>query len=65
MSMKVLRLQAHWDAADAHAVLGFIDALREEIVDRYGDQIVAMLQEASADHDVDQLDLPFTDLTPF
>ena len=64
MSMKVLQLQAHWNAGDAYAVLEFIDALREEIVARYGDEIVEMLREA-AEHDDDQLDLPFTDLPPF
>ncbi len=65
MSMKMLRLQVHWDAGEAYVALAFIDALREEIVTRYGDEIVEMLQEASADHDASQLHLPFTDLPPF
>ncbi len=65
MSMQVLRLQAHWNAGEAYAVLAFIDTLREAIVTRYGDEIVEMLQEANAEHDDEQLDLPFTDLPPF
>lgn len=64
MSMKVLRLQVHWEAGEACTVLALIDALREAIVNGYGEEIVEMLREASTDHNTDQLDLPFTELPP-
>jgi len=65
MSMKLLRVQTHWDAEDAYAVLEVLDALREEIITQYGDEIIEMLRAASTDHTTDQLTLPFIDLPPF
>lgn len=65
MSMKVLRMQTHWDAGEAYAVLEVLDALREEIITQYGDEIIEMLRAGSTDYNTDQLTLPFIDLPPF
>jgi len=63
MTMKVTRLYTHWDAEQAHTVLDFIDQLRDQLCDIYGDQIVEMLRAASADNSVDeqQSELDFDD----
>lgn len=65
MSMKVLRLYTYWEPGEACSALAFIDALREQITTHYGDEIAAMLEEASAQPDEQQMELPFTDLPPF
>ncbi|MFN2329313.1 MAG: hypothetical protein ABR612_10370 [Chromatocurvus sp.] len=65
MSMKVLRLCAHWQAEDACSALTFIDELREQIINEYGEEIVQMLQEASTAGEAQQLELPFVDAAPF
>ena len=50
MTMKVTRLYTHWDAEQAHTVIAFIDELRDQLCDIYGDQIMEMLRAASADN---------------
>ena len=45
--MKVTRLYTHWDAEQAHTVIAFLDELRDQLCEIYGDQIAAMLHEAS------------------
>ncbi|MDZ7750266.1 MAG: hypothetical protein U5S82_23980 [Gammaproteobacteria bacterium] len=65
MSMKVLRLYTHWQAEDAYSVLTFIDELREQIINEYGEEIVQMLQEARAVGEEQQLELPFADVAQF
>ena len=65
MSMKVLRLYTYWEPGEACSALAFIDALREQITTHYGDEIAAMLEEASAQPDEQQMELPFTNLPPF
>ncbi|MGB5640153.1 MAG: hypothetical protein WBM63_13605 [Sedimenticolaceae bacterium] len=65
MSMKVLRLYTYWEPGEACSALAFIDALREQITIHYGDEMAETLREASAQHDEQQLELPFIDLPPF
>lgn len=65
MSMKVLRLYTHWQAEDAYSVLAFIDELREQIINEYGEEISQMLQQASTASNKQQLELPFADVAPF
>ena len=67
MTMKVTRLYTHWDAEQAHTVIAFIDELRDQLCDIYGDQIVEMLRAASADNSVDeqQSELDFDDNIDF
>jgi hypothetical protein len=47
MSMKVTRLYTYWDAPEAHAVIEFLEVLRDQLWEIYGDQIVDLLREAS------------------
>lgn len=48
MSHSITRLATHWDAKEAYAVLRFLDHLRDQLHETYGDEIGAMLREASA-----------------
>jgi hypothetical protein len=67
MSMKVTRLYTHWEAAEAHTVIAFLDLLRDQLWEEYGDQIVEMLREASITHEVNehQTELDFNDKIDF
>jgi len=67
MTMKVTRLYTHWDAEQAHTVIAFIDELRDQLCDIYGDQIVEMLRAASADNlaEEQQSELDFDDNIDF
>lgn len=47
MAMKITRLYTHWEAAEAHTVIEFLDVLRDQLWEIYGDQIVGLLREAS------------------
>ena len=66
MSMKITRLRTHWNAGEACSVIEFLDLLRDQLWDHYGEQITAMLQEAAAAqaNDDDQHD-DFEDDPPF
>ena len=67
MSMKIMKLPAYWDAADAHLVISFLDDLRDLLVDTYGDEIIDMhrrMAESSALNE-DQIELPFNDPLEF
>ncbi|WP_275100539.1 hypothetical protein [Sedimenticola hydrogenitrophicus] len=55
MSMKVTRLYTHWSSAEAQTIIEFLDRLRDQLWDTYGDQIISLLQEASVSQDVDEL----------
>jgi hypothetical protein len=67
MSMKIMKLPAYWDAADADLVISFLDDLRDLLVDTYGDEIIDMhrrMAESSALNE-DQIELPFNDPLEF
>jgi hypothetical protein len=67
MSMKIMKLPAYWDAADAQLVISFLDDLRDLLVDTYGDEIIDMhrrMAESSALNE-DQIELPFNDPLEF
>ncbi len=49
MSMKITRLHSHWSAEEAHTVIEFLEVLREQLWENYGDAVVDRLREASAD----------------
>jgi len=49
MSMKITRVRTYWDAGEACTVIEFLDLLRNQLWDHYGEQITAMLKEAAAD----------------
>lgn len=48
MSMKFTQLRTHWTADDAYCVIAFLDELRDLLWDSYGDQIIEMQQQATA-----------------
>ena len=47
MSMKVTRAYTHWTPEEAHTIIEFLDRLRDQLCDIYGDQIVSLLRETS------------------
>jgi len=49
MSMKITRLHTYWSAEEAHSVIEFLEVLREQLWENYGDAVVDMLREASAE----------------
>jgi len=59
MSMKVTRLYTHWEAAQAQAIIEFLDHLREQLWEIHGDQIVEMLREASDTQDINEQQAEF------
>ena len=67
MSMKVIKLTVYWDATDAQLIIGFIDELRELLVDTYGDEIVDMHRRRAQNNTLDegQTDQPFNDPVEF
>jgi hypothetical protein len=67
MSMKIMKLPAYWDAADAQLVISFLDDLRDLLVDTYGDEIIDMHQQLADNDALDkgQIELPFNDPLEF
>ena len=67
MSLKITRISTHWDAAEACTVIQFLDELRDQLCEVYGDQIADMLREASESRpeNIDQGKLAFDDDIPF
>ncbi len=67
MSMKVMKLPAYWDAADAQLVISFLDDLRDLLVDTYGDEIIDIHQQLNENdaRDEGQIELPFNDPLEF
>jgi len=47
MTMRVSKLTTHLRPEDAYTIVEFLDQLREMLMQTYGDEIVALLQEAS------------------
>ncbi len=54
MSMKVTRLYTHWSPAEAHTIIEFMDHLRDQIVESYGDEIANLMREACVAQDLDE-----------
>jgi hypothetical protein len=67
MSMKIMKLPAYWDAADAQLVISFLDDLRDLLVDTYASEIINMHQQLAEDDALDegQIELPFNDPLEF
>jgi hypothetical protein len=49
MSMKITRLHTYWSAEEAYTVIGFLQMLQDQLWDIYGDTVVDMLHDASAE----------------
>jgi len=47
MTMRVSKITTHLRPEDAYTIVEFLDQLREMLMQTYGEEIVAMLQEAS------------------
>jgi hypothetical protein len=54
--MRVNTLVMHLEPDQAYALIEFIDQLRERLLESYGDNIKAMLQEATAQTSRDEDD---------
>ena len=67
MSLSVTRLSTHWSADEAYVVIQFLDQLREQLIETYGDEIIEILKETIAEHhdNSDQIEFPFDDDLPF
>ena len=67
MSMKTTRLVTYWNAGEAHDVIEFLDTLRDQLWETYGDQIIAMRLEAEEQRaeQADQIQLTFDQEEPF
>lgn len=50
MSMKITRVHTHWTAEEAHTVIEFLDALRDQLWLSYGETVVDMLRQTSANN---------------
>lgn len=63
MSMKITRLYTYWDPDQAHTILEFLDRLRDQIWEIYGDEIVDLLRNRSdtPTKDQHQIELEFDD----
>ena len=48
MSLSITHLPTHWDAGEAYTVIAFLDLLRDQLWETYGDEITAMMQDASS-----------------
>jgi len=66
MSLSFTHLPTHWDAGEAYTVIAFLDLLRDQLWETYGDEITAMMQDArSAQPNEQQIALDFDDEPPF
>ena len=62
MSMRILKIVTHLRPVDAHMLIEFLDQAREVLMLTYGQEIIAMLQEATttiAPRSADGDDEPF------
>jgi hypothetical protein len=67
MSMKITPLHTYWTAEEAHTVIEFLEVLRHELREIYGDMVIDMLRETSANtarHE-DQITFDFNDEIEF
>jgi hypothetical protein len=62
MSLSITHLPTHWDAAEAYTVIAFLDLLRDQLWETYGEDITMMLQDAdNGAGDERQIALAFDD----
>jgi hypothetical protein len=60
MSLSITRLPTHWNADEAYTVIAFLDLLRDQLWETYGDEITTMLRDATH-QDKRQIELEFDD----
>ena len=61
MSLSITHLPTHWDTADAYTVIAFLDVLRDQLWETYGEDITAMLQDANNATNEHQIELALDD----
>lgn len=67
MTMEITRIATYWTAAEADAVVAFLDELKDMLWQTYGDQITEMRRAAlvTAETDTDQPASAFDDTIDF
>ncbi len=67
MTMNTTRLVTFWNAGEAHDVIEFLDILRDELWETYGERIIAMRLEDQEYNPIVQYQycLPFEGDEPF
>lgn len=62
MSLSITRLATHWSADEAYTVIAFLDELRDQLWETYGEQINEMFH-AEVERRIDdrQTEMPFDD----
>jgi len=62
MSLSITRLATYWSAAEAYTVIAFLDELRDQLWETYGEQINEMFQNETERGTNDrQTEMPFDD----
>jgi hypothetical protein len=46
MSLSITHLPTHWEAGEAYTVIAFLDLLRDQLWETYGEEVTAMLRAA-------------------
>ena len=60
MSLSITHLPTHWNADEAYTVVAFLDLLRDQLWETYGDDITAMMRDAAnANRDERQIEITF------
>ena len=65
MSLSITRLPTHWDADEAYTVIAFLDLLRDQLWETYGEEITTMLRDATHHDDARQIEIEFDDELDF
>jgi len=66
MTMSITRLTTHWSPGDAYTVIAFLDELRDQLWETYGEQINEMFR-TDVNHNTEgrQIEIPFDDNIDF
>jgi len=65
MSLSITRLPTHWNADEAYTVIAFLDLLRDQLWETYGDEIAEMLKQVNTNSDERQITMAFDDEIDF
>ena len=65
MSLSITRLPTHWNADEAYTVIAFLDLLRDQLWETYGDEITEMLKQVNTNSDERQITMAFDDEIDF
>jgi len=65
MSLSITRLPTHWNADEAYTVIAFLDLLRDQLWETYGDEITERLKQVNTNSDERQITMAFDDEIDF